>query len=349
MNKGLIRDFLVGLTALLGLAGLIITLMLVGELGRLKGGQYTFVVTMTNSAGITDTSPVTLNGVRVGQVRELRVRALPATGAEIQVRVREGVVIPRAARVSINSSFVGDGSLEFSVPQGLSPAEASQIILPDEVFDAGSPQTMFGRIEDAISGPIARFGTAVKKFEDFADTYIEVGQRVSEMLEPRTLEEVAAGKPANVRSTIARLDQAIASANTWLADEALRTQIRDTVAKAPKVMDEVSALTQTWKKTAEDLSKTSAGVDTSVEKITQRLDEISVQTLSMLRTAEKAAGEMATTLEAARAGPGTLGQLMQNPDLYRSLKDASDRLNKTLEEVQLMVEQFKAEGVPLKL
>jgi len=40
---------------------------------------------------------------------------------------------------------------------------------------------------------------------------------------------------------------------------------------------------------------------------------------------------------------------MQNPDLYRSLKDASDRLNQTLEEVQLLVEKFKTEGVPLKL
>ncbi len=349
MNKGLIRDFLVGLTALLGVGGLVITLMLVGELGRLKGGQYTFVVMMTNSAGITDTSPVTLNGVRVGQVRELRVRPLPATGAEIEIRVREGVTIPRAARVSINSSFVGDGSLEFSVPQGLTDAQATDIIRANDVFDAGSPLTMFGRIEDAISGPIARFGTAVKKFEDFADTYIAVGERINELLEPRTLEEVAQGKPANIRSTIARLDQSIAAANVWLEDEALQTQIRDTIAKAPKVMDEVSALTQTWRQTAQDFSKTSAGVDTSVEKITQRLDEISLQTLTMLRTAEKAAGEMAATLETARSGPGTMGQLMQNPDLYRSLKDASDRLNKTLEEVQLMVEQFKAEGVPLKL
>jgi ABC-type transporter Mla subunit MlaD len=349
MNKGLIRDFLVGLTALVGATGLVITLMLVGELGGLTGGQYSFIVTMTNAAGITDTSPVTLNGVRVGQVRQTRVRALPETGAEIEVRVREGVVIPRNAKISINSSFVGDGTLEFSVPAGMSAQEALDVVKPGEVFDAGSPQTMFGRIEQAISGPIARFGSAVNKFEEFADTYIEVGKRVTDMLEPRTLEEVAQGKPANVRSTVARLDVAIANANAWLEDEALRTQIRDTVAKAPKVMDEVAALTKAWQQTAADLSKTSAGVDTSVERITQRLDEISLQTLTMLRTAEKAAGEMAATLETARSGPGTMGQLMQNPDLYRSLKDASDRLNKTLEEVQLMVEKFKAEGVPLKL
>ena len=59
MNKTLLRDFLTGLTALLGLAGLVVMLMIFGELNSVIERTYAFQVTVSNAGGLAETSSVT--------------------------------------------------------------------------------------------------------------------------------------------------------------------------------------------------------------------------------------------------------------------------------------------------
>jgi phospholipid/cholesterol/gamma-HCH transport system substrate-binding protein len=47
----------------------------------------------------------------------------------------------------------------------------------------------------------------------------------------------------------------------------------------------------------------------------------------------------------ANDGQGTIGLLLNNPDLYKSLDDAAAKLNRTLIELQALIEQMRAEGV----
>ena len=68
-----------------------------------------------------------------------------------------------------------------------------------------------------------------------------------------------------------------------------------------------------------------------------------------------AADELGTTLERFRQllvkideGEGTVAQLINNPDLYRSLADAATRLEQTLIEVQLLVQKLKTEGIAIE-
>ena len=48
-------------------------------------------------------------------------------------------------------------------------------------------------------------------------------------------------------------------------------------------------------------------------------------------------------------GEGTVGQLARNPELYNSVKDAADRLEMALRELQLRVQKYKDEGIPSKV
>src|SRR5437773_1827533 len=101
MMKPVIRDFLTGLTALIGLFGLILMLILFGEIADLGKKFYTFTVHVTNAGGLSGTSSVTLNGVKVGQVTFTDVVPPPGVGARLRVKVRDRVQIPRIARVSV--------------------------------------------------------------------------------------------------------------------------------------------------------------------------------------------------------------------------------------------------------
>ena len=61
------------------------------------------------------------------------------------------------------------------------------------------------------------------------------------------------------------------------------------------------------------------------------------------------AGGLAGGSDFASEGNGTVGMLLNNPDLYNSLTEAAVRLQRVLEEVQLLIEKLKAEGVQIKL
>jgi phospholipid/cholesterol/gamma-HCH transport system substrate-binding protein len=229
---------------------------------------------------------------------------------------------------------VGDASLEFRVPPTATAADLTQTISPDSVFQASEASSTLERLASSIQKPLQRFGQTAEKIETLADTYTEVGQRIKELLEPRTLADVQSGKEPNIRSTIARADQALVKATTVISDEQLVRDAKSVLAKAGTVMDEVSTLSKAWTSTA-------ANVDKSLNTIT-------VDAAGMLQATQKAATELATTIETINKGEGTMGQLLQNPDLYNSLRDAAQRLDRALSEVQLLVEKYLTEGLPLK-
>jgi len=49
------------------------------------------------------------------------------------------------------------------------------------------------------------------------------------------------------------------------------------------------------------------------------------------------------------AGEGTLGQLVNDPRLYRQMIDTTEQVAKLMQEVRVLVKQWQAQGVEMKL
>lgn len=352
--KPIVRDFLVGATAILSAAGLIGMLVFFGEINLQK--YYRFNVRLTDAAGLTSASRVMLNGVSIGQIVKTD-NLPPATGGvSLEIKVKQGVDIPRSSVIQIEKGLIGEASMNFTVAGGLAPALASDTIKQGETFDGGNPMSPFDRLFKAAQEPLAKLGQTAEKIDRLADVYSSLGERLSDAVEPRTLADVAAGKSPNLRSALERLDHAVAGADGWLNDADLRNQIKGIAAKADSVMGDVTEAVRTVRSAADKASgaiDSASGTIKSMSSAAGKLDEkiggLADQALAMLRTTEDAAGKLAQTLDAATSGKGTMGQLMQNPDLYNSLRDAAQRLDRTLVEAQLLIEKVKAEGVKIGL
>jgi len=345
----LFKEFLTGVFALAALIGLAVTLILFGETANILQRHYRFTVLLGNSAGLGETSPVRLNGVKVGQIKRAVVRTPPEIGVELLVEVRRDVQIPTCARVSIDKGFVGDASLDFLLEPGTAPEAMKTVIQGGTVFDGGSPLTMLDRITSTIEKPLQRLTSTADSIEKMAATYTEVGERLKDMLEPRTPQDVDGGKAPNIRSTMARLDAALAGADKWLGDEELRVKAKQLVERTDKALTDVSTLAERWTQTAGKADSAMAKIEDVADETKAQVGSVARQAVSMLNKAEEAAGTLTQTMEQASKGPGTVGQLMQNPDLYNSMRSAADRLDKVLVELQLLVEKYRTEGIPLKL
>lgn len=333
------RDILVGFTVIIGLAGVAVLLMLFGELKLGEPRTYPITLQLDQVSGISSSSRVTLNGVLIGSVETITVSPDPRDGAVVTIRVRDAVRIPRDSVIVLERGLVGEATLLFRTNPG-PPDVEPDYIRPDEIVRARALSV----VEDLANALESRLGGLrdfAESFTKLADTYVEVGQRANELLSPRSTTEVDAGAPATIPSTLARLDSAVADARLWLGDESLRLDARAIAAQMRGLMDTSAAAVEEWTKAAQALTSHTNDIGTTAA---EALREFAASTRALQETLTQAQQIAAKV----NAGEGTVGLLVNNPDLYRSLNDAAQRLEKALIEAQLLVEKYRKEGVPIQ-
>lgn len=345
------NDFLVGLTALLGLAALGVTLLLFGEFDLFDPPRYTLELRLDDARGLNPGSTITLNGVEVGRILTTVTDADPRAGVLLTLSIDERVRVPRDVEVAVQQDLLGESALALRAPPlplertagDAAPAldGPDAFLAPGETFTR-TAEGLVEQITGELDERLESFRRAAASIERLADTYTEVGERAKELLEDRDPLLVDAGaEPANLASTLARLDAAIAGARTWLDDPELRSAATAAAERLPQTLDRADAAFAQLE---------TAGAEVSTTAVEARA-ELASAVRSLVDTAEgidATLAEARSVIAAARAGEGAAGQFLINPDLYRNLDSAARRLERAVREVQLLVEKYRVEGVPVR-
>ncbi len=339
------RDLLTGLVAIAGIIGLVVMMWRFGELYRFTRKSYPLYVRMTAVNGLSSTSGVTLKGVRVGAISDIETTN---EGVLITMQIREPNKVPKGMTVYIDRSFVGEGTLDFRPPSDPTTLVPNSFLVQGEIIpEASQPPivaaSLFSDLNDTVKGPIQSMGKAADRIEVLATSLDDTAKKFSEMIEPRTLAEVDSGaKQPNLRSALARADQAIASANKWLGDESALADAKASLSKLNRILDEAQALPDSITTAVKDASG-------SVTNISDKVGKAIDQAQETMKTIDEASTRLRDMADAAQKGEGTIGQLLRNPDLYNNLNQAALRLETAIEDARQLIDKFKKEGLPLKL
>ena len=336
-----IRDMLVGLTALIGVVGLAIMLFLFGELRQQK--SYDVHVMLDTAQGLSSISPVTLNGVRVGQIKSIANAPDPRDGVVLRVGVFDGARIPHDVELTIDRTFVGDATLALRTPvsRDRTPEDELSYVQPGDTI-RGTASTLLDQIGTLLDQRLSSLDRAVDSFDRLTDTYVRVGERVEDMLAPRSIEDIDAGlETPNIASAVARVDNAAAELRRWLGDEEMRSDARRAIAHAADLFENAGDALESWTETARRVGDRVDRIGDQVVLATADFGEL---TRSLGVTIE----EVRLVIGALNAGQGTAGQLLQNPDLFNAMTDAARRLERALLDAQLLVEKYRKEGIPLQ-
>lgn len=352
MKSPFLRDFLTGVCTLGGFGVFAGILLLFGELRGVGDRRYTMYVRLDTAAGVNDSSPVSLNGVRVGTVQRLAPAPDDPRAVDLALRVREGVAIPSNAQVFLDRSLVGDSILDFYVPEGLPVAPAVE---PGGRLTLRA-ETLVTRISRGVEEPLKELSRLSARFDELSLTYTEVGRNINRLVEPRTPADVQQGAAPNLASVIGRVDTVLADAESWLGDETLRQDAREAVTRLKDTLDSVKQAAAELENSAQVARQRVDTLSTRVESSLNNADATIQETRAAvaqgaqtLRHAETAATELGKLIQGVNSGAGTLGRLAQDPELYNSMRDAAKRLERALTEVQLLAEKYRAEGIRLKL
>ncbi len=323
---------IVGATTLAGLIGLAYLLTVIGGLSKSFEGGYRISIELPTAGGLHKDSRVVYNGIDIGRIESVRLQEPPRVGViAVALITEDDVVLPEDVRVTarypslLGGSAVADITREPGDVSGYLPTDGTAVIQGEPAVDFS---LIAEELRNTLSGPMQEFKRISDNFDALSAEWTLVGQNINKLVELRSTDSVDQGEAiGNLSTVLARADkrlaelrEAIDGVNRYVNDEELRDDVRTTVANA-------RALSQRF----------NDSLDTLRARYVAVADDLSATIQALQKLADK-----------TMAGEGTLGKVFNDPQLYENLNDASQRLKAAIDEVRLLVEKWKAEGLPVQ-
>jgi phospholipid/cholesterol/gamma-HCH transport system substrate-binding protein len=326
------RNIFVGLTTLGGLLCLAAMLLFFSKLPLLIESSYPLQINIDDANGVANGTRVRLNGVDIGYVRAIRLKDDPAEGVVLFSNIYTRYKVPEGSTVSASAGLLGGTALLQVLPpehptKQMLPVDGSATIDGKAANITRDFQQIAKRLDEQLGGQLGKFGEVSAKIGALADEYTAVGQKINGLLTQRDPGDVDAGKAvANVTTLIARADAGMAE---------LRTTIKNinTIVADGKFKESVL-------ESAENTKQLTIDARRQLEKLTTRYVALADDMAKTFAAANQ-------LMEDGRNGKGTLGKLVQDPALYNNIEDAAARLSEALKEMKLLMEKWKAEGLPV--
>ena len=317
-------------------------MLVFGYAPQLTKNTYPVQIHMASSGGLNPDAKVTLAGIHVGSVTEVRfAEGGPAAGVVVTAEIEAQHRIPEGSEVRVTAPLLGGGSIARILPPTLDSNRARELAnLPTDgtATLTGRPASMIPELEE----PLQSFAAITEDFGELAGEWKQVGGNLNDLLAGRDVAEVDAGEAvANLSTLVQRIDTRVAEAKQVMAgvqdlvgDERMRDDIRATIRNAADVSDAVGDTVRTARQT---LTEARENIDELKKRIVVVADDLSA-----------AIGDARVVLRKADQGEGTIGELLNNPTLINNLNDASTRLQKLLDESRLLIQKWKSEGLPVQ-
>ncbi len=348
------RNVAVGLTVMVALAMLAgMTFIFAGLPEMFQRGYYVRIQS-DSTHNISRGDDVLMSGMRVGSIVDVRFTDPqdPTGGVTMTARINPDIKVPANVKaVVFTRGFVGSPYLAL-VPEG--PLPEDQRHLPtDRVATISAERRGDGLLPDELKPALE----GLAKLTDNLNELIAPDQPApvapdNETDAPPGVEEA----PPGLRGTIDRLNRTLDAVYKVVGDVENQRNIHDSLANirdaadaATKAMKAVETLATDARRTVAAAEETMEDMGESSRLARERMDDVAA---GLLDSTEQISTLMSTINQTAmkiESGEGTAGRLVNDPELYNNLLDATREMSRLTMELRTLVETWKETGVPLRV
>jgi phospholipid/cholesterol/gamma-HCH transport system substrate-binding protein len=301
----LTKEIKTGLYALLALG------MVIWGFNFLKGrnifvGRTHFYAVYDNINGILPNSPVLINGMRVGQVKEIDFATDKSGKIILHIILNNNQLpIPKNTVAQIYSlDMLG--------------AKGVQLLLGNSTEMAVTGDTLLSSVDSGITEEISKQLLPIKSKAENLIVSID-----SMVASTRIIFDSKSQN--NIRNTIERLNNTVASIDNLMADE----------------RDRISAITKNIESITTNIKKNNDKLANIIKNLNSISDSLAkAQVASTINNVDRTMRETALIMEKINKGQGSLGLLVNNDSLYNNLSSASRDLDKLLEDMRLNPKRY---------
>lgn len=251
MKKIFRKEVLIGLIVIIAIAILIVGIDFLKGINVFKAANY-YVATYTNVEGLSVSAPVSVNGYKVGLVREINYEYDNPGHVQVEISLNKNLKVPHGTQAIIKTDMLGTSTIELKM--GADPT--------------------FHAVGDELEGVVAT-GLMDNVTNSILPSVGNIMPKIDSLL---TNINAVVGDPA-LLSSMKRLDKITANLET------ATTQLSAIMAKMPAVTSDVKDITANLAKGSEDLTALTEkmkylpvdSLAANVAAITANLKELSTQ------------------------------------------------------------------------
>ncbi len=273
--------------------------------------QIRFHIVYEDVTGLMETNPVTVNGVLVGQVHRIAFHPDGSGNVVVSATVDRQVDIPANSIARLTSEIVGTNKIIIEL------GDQHEIISNGDTLTGIKDPGMTEQIERHI-GPVR---DRAESLMGQADTLLVA---LNTILNEENREMIVSGM-ANFDNTLKHMESAAAQLDKTMSVELHRFG---------RIMAHAEAILH-------NLDNNQEVINDIMENIADVSDQLTSDDFkNTIRQASYAITELSTILEKINEGEGSAGMLLQDERLYHNLSNASDELEKLLEDIRKHPERY---------
>jgi phospholipid/cholesterol/gamma-HCH transport system substrate-binding protein len=324
------RNILVGLTVLVAIV--VFTWMILTFSGKtaelFAPPQIKVNFAVARADGLSPGSEVDYLGIEVGRVDKV-ARNPDNTTIRIDASIDRDPPLPANIRASITSASALGGASVLSLDLA---GQAPQGKLQDgQTIAAQYVGLQLNLIPPSISSTADQIG----------QVSLELTKTLRQLRESGSIEDLDKTiKTVAVQAQ--KVGRVFDSIQNIFGDNETQGDLRVAIRNLRTTTEKLNSL-------ADSLQTASSSATATIKSTQKDIDGISKQVGDRLTEISAVLTSIESVMNKVDKGQGTAGQLVNDPRLYQSLVDTSRELDKTVADLQRLVEQWEQEGVDLKL
>jgi phospholipid/cholesterol/gamma-HCH transport system substrate-binding protein len=327
------------------LAAAMITGILIALLGAWPNPfrrRYTVHVEFPRAPGVTVDTPIRKSGIEIGRVSDVELLDNGQVLVSQKIYSDYRLTTNEVCRISTGSLVTGDAILEWVRIQDIPPGETELIESQDYLTNgqvAADPFKTLTNLEEQIQVALTSIRNSGQSVASAGTEVEQVAQKLNRILgakEPE-LEDLV----DEALLTLRNFNKIMADLQEITGDEQLREKLRgaldrlpDLFADAQQTLTQVRSTLDDFKAAAVRAERNLAYLEDFTYPLGQRGEEISQNLVQSIRSINRLVSNLAELAQALNQNEGTIGQLINNPELY-------ERVNRTVMEIETLVRQVE--------
>lgn len=301
-----------------------ILVLLFGDFSNFGQSTYAIYIAFPEAPGVTRDTPIRKSGILIGRVSNVvfadQEQQDRGFNVIVTARINGKYELKANENCQVNNSILGGETVLEFVPSSDRSRPTTRLVDGDVAPGVVTPNPLqvFANLESSLTEAIV----SVAKTSD------QVGRLAGRLGDLLGNNDEQLGRIVNkTELTMDKLRQAVESTNDLVSDPVIKENLKKTIAELPEVLQEM-------KTTVGGVKNTLQLVDNNlknVEGLTKPLGERGSQIISNI---ENSTAKLDTVLQEfssfssrLNSQEGTLGQLMNNPDVYQQLNSAAANIN----------------------
>ena len=338
-----LMQFRVGLMVAASLLVTGILVVMFAEPGKLlPGGSYSIKIVFDQAPGVISGTPVRKSGIRIGAVRSVEfakdrqgrqdTKVLVTADIDADKRIYEDEVC------RLQSNLLGDAVLEFvRAPRQTDRNEA----IPENALIPGlyrpDPASAIGDLQNDLQSSIREVTATAGQLQEVGKALTITLKHVNGILEENR--DTITGTVTQARTTLESVGQVADNANKLLGDPESQRIIKEQIRRLPQIIEDAQRTIQGLERGVKTITETAA----DVKRVTGALgDEQSVAQIKDTLASLAATGKQLEAFSKAANNPdGSLGKLVNDPELYQHLNRAALNVEQLTRELKPIIDDAR--------